>query len=417
MSINRRDFMKMTGCCAGAAAVATTAVPGVSFAGPINAKKIVVIGVDGGLDGWGMITPVYGDPDYARFRGALAVPGPNDMNAPAERRALYMSDLFGMHPRMPELYGMFQRGEATLHMNVALQVYGYNTGSHFVEQRLYQNGLNSRDDSNLSGWLNRLLTVMEGERNPGAIAVTGSPNLPANLRGREPSAIYMPPGITTEQVTIDRLRRTMGTAAIRQIFDTGYERRQALNQALNGANINLTNFSNFWGFTTQAQVVGTILGSDPATAPSVAYMSFGGVDFHTMENNGWGYPAARVAHLSAGLGVLVDTLKRYNVFQDTLIIVVSEFGRPVEQNGGGGTDHGHGQTGIIITGNPSLRSLPGQGIAMNGPWPGLASRNPWNSIRENANYMNIIRDYVRAHFNMSVAEIDAVIPTVTRGNG
>lgn len=409
MSLNRRDFIKMTGCCAGAAA--TMSVPGVSFAGPINDKKIIVIHCDGGLDGWGLMTPVYGDPDYRTYRAQFAVPGPNDMAAPANRRAYYMSDLFGLHPRMPELYGMFQRGEATFHMNVSMTRAGWNTGSHFHEMRRPRNGLDRIDDASMTGWLNRLLTVMEGENSPGAIGVTGTPVLPDTLRGPEPSAIYMPPGITSSEATLARLRETYAGNSLLSTFNQAMDRRERLSAALAGAHISMSSYSAFWGVTTQAQVAATILGSDPLTAPSVAVMQVNGWDFHGMELDGWGYPSSRLAHLSQALGVLVDTLKSYNIFDKTLIVLASEFGRPVQHNGVG-TDHGHGQTGVIITGNPQLMALPGQGVVLNGAWPGLASKNQWNQIVDNGSFMNIVREYVAAHFGMSAEEKDFVIPRV-----
>ncbi|TAH35362.1 MAG: DUF1501 domain-containing protein [Alphaproteobacteria bacterium] len=412
MIINRREFIKSTGACMGAAAALSA--PKVSFAGPVMAKKLIYITCPGGLDGF-TLTPPINDPAYYSLRSQFAVPRPDDNSAPVDRRALYLSDTFGLHPRVPEMYGMFQRGEMTLFPNVNWARYGYNTGSHFNEIRRAENGMDRWDNgsTSLAGWVNRLLTVLEGENNPGAIAVTGNPVLPDVLHGPEVTAVYMPPGQTTSQQTDMRLRQVMGGRTLGRVYSTGFDRRDAMNRALNGANVNFNMFSNFWGAHVQAQIAGILLASDQQYAPSISILNIEGWDWHTYENNGWGYPAARLAHLSLALGTLVQTLKDRNMFQNTLIVVASEFGRPCAHNGVG-TDHGHGQTGIIITGNPLLMAQPGQGIVLNGNYPGFASRDQWNCIRDNGRYQNIIRQYVAAHFNLTQAEIDFVLPSLNQ---
>ncbi len=410
MTLNRREFIKSTGACMGAAAALST--PKLSFGGPVMAKKLVYITLPGGVDGFSL-TPPIGDPAYYTERAQFAIARPDDNGAPIERRALYLSDMFGMHPRTPELYGMFQRGELTLFPNVSWARYGMQTGSHFNEIRRAENGMDRADNGSMSltGWVNRLLTVLEGENNPGAIAITGQPVLPDVLHGPEVTAVYMPPGATTSDQTNLRLRQVMGNRTLARVYSTGYERRDSLNRALNGSNVNFNMFSNFWGAHVQAQIAGIIMATDQQYAPSITVMNLDGWDWHTYENNGWGYPASRLAHLSLAIGTLVQTLKDRNMFHETLIAIGTEFGRPVRHNGGG-TDHGHGWTGAIITGNPLLMAQPGQGIVLNGAWPGFASRDANNLIRDNGRYQNILRQYVGAHFNLTAAELEFVLPSL-----
>ena len=56
-----------------------------------------------------------------------------------------------------------------------------------------------------------------------------------------------------------------------------------------------------------------------------------------------------------------------DVFDDTIIVSLTEFGRTLEQNGGSGTEHGYG-TAILMAGGllPKSRVI--------GDWPGLKRR-------------------------------------------
>ncbi len=409
MTLNRRNFIKTTGACFGAAAAIST--PGVSFAGSVGDKKLVVIYLYGGADQLTLF-PAYGDPDYVNYRGPIAVPAPGAKNLPnGQAASLYMSDLFSMHPNMPEMYGMFARGELTAFMNVGLCRDAENLGSHFNEMHRPHNGLNIADNSHLgkSGWVNRLLEMLDGENVPGAIAVTSSPVLPDTMRGSELTAIYAPPGIPTDRVTMQRLQDTLGNRPLGRILQTAQSRRDSINQTLSGNNIDFRNYSSFWGSHIQAKVAGLVLGSNNQYTPSIAVMGIDGWDWHSGQVGS--YPASRAAHLSLTLGTLVDTLKARNVFDKTLIVVVSEFGRAIALNGQG-TDHGNGQTGMIVTGNPLLMATPARGVVLNGAWRGLKSKNSTNNILVNDNFMNIIREYVRAHFNLTQQEIDYVIPFI-----
>jgi uncharacterized protein (DUF1501 family) len=70
-----------------------------------------------------------------------------------------------------------------------------------------------------------------------------------------------------------------------------------------------------------------------------------------------------LADLGAGLGALYADL--HDHAECLLVVTMSEFGRRAQENGGLGTDHGHG----------SMLLLMGGGVAggrVHGQWPGLA---------------------------------------------
>jgi len=66
------------------------------------------------------------------------------------------------------------------------------------------------------------------------------------------------------------------------------------------------------------------------------------------------------------------------------VVVISEFGRRIEENSGAGTDHGHG--GVMMV-------LGGQGIdggKIHGKWPGLSEIDGPGDLRVTTDYRNVL---------------------------
>src|SRR5207248_4022713 len=96
----------------------------------------------------------------------------------------------------------------------------------------------------------------------------------------------------------------------------------------------------------------------------LAVVSLGGWDTHVRQGSHSGQLAERLRSLGDGLAAFAKTLGRD--WQDTAIVVLSEFGRTVRENGDGGTDHGHGNVVWVLGGRVA-------GGKIYGDWPGLAS--------------------------------------------
>src|SRR5204862_3133148 len=96
----------------------------------------------------------------------------------------------------------------------------------------------------------------------------------------------------------------------------------------------------------------------------LAFMAVGGWDTHANQGSTQGQLANRLAPLGQGLAALVQGLGAS--YDNTLIMVMSEFGRTVRQNGNGGTDHGHGNVMWLLGGGV-------RGGKIYGEWPGLTT--------------------------------------------
>ncbi len=81
----------------------------------------------------------------------------------------------------------------------------------------------------------------------------------------------------------------------------------------------------------------------------IAFTDFGGWDTHVNQGSGKGQLANRLGPLAAGLSELVNGLGP--LYKKTTIVVMSEFGRTVKENGNNGTDHGHGNAIWLLGGN------------------------------------------------------------------
>jgi uncharacterized protein (DUF1501 family) len=82
----------------------------------------------------------------------------------------------------------------------------------------------------------------------------------------------------------------------------------------------------------------------------VFYTGFGGFDTHSAQGTANGYQASLYAALDDGIGSLAQDLKNMGLWNDTVIVVITEFGRRSYENGSEGTDHGHGFCELVVGG-------------------------------------------------------------------
>src|SRR5690606_10245442 len=96
-----------------------------------------------------------------------------------------------------------------------------------------------------------------------------------------------------------------------------------------------------------------------------AAVDVGGWDTHESQGNGGGgYFHGRVGELSQALAAFYGELAATGEMGRVTVVVQSEFGRRVRENGSGGTDHGYGNPLLVMGG-------PVNGRRFYGNWPGL----------------------------------------------
>jgi uncharacterized protein (DUF1501 family) len=154
-----------------------------SFAAPAAGQnRLVFIIMRGALDGLSAVPP-YGDPDYARLRGELAIAAPGGANT-----ALPLDGTFGLNPGLGFLRESYLAKELLVFHAIATP---YRERSHFDGQDVLENGL-TQPHASATGWLNRALSGLPAGRRGGESGVALAQNVPLVLRGPAAVASWSP---------------------------------------------------------------------------------------------------------------------------------------------------------------------------------------------------------------------------------
>ncbi|HEV7260670.1 MAG TPA: DUF1501 domain-containing protein [Bosea sp. (in: a-proteobacteria)] len=316
--------------------------------------RFLLVVLRGALDGLSAVPPI-GDPEYAALRDDIALTrdGPD--------AALPLDGFFYLHPAMPNLARLYASGQASI---VHATATGYRERSHFDGQDVLESGQQGPGKTE-SGWLNRLIASLpagEGISQRGVLGVGVVP--PLVVRGEAPILGWAPP----------RMARA-GSDLIQRLGDLYGQRDPALARAL--AQANLTEGiaqrrgigseikggvgpDSAEGMKRIAEGAAALVGADDG--PRIAALAFEGWDTHANEGGAKG----RLAQLLGGLDGALASFETglAPVWKDTVVMVVTEFGRTAKVNGTVGTDHGTGTVAFLVGG--AVRG--GRIIA---DWPGL----------------------------------------------
>ena len=341
-------------------------------------RKLVVFICRGGMDGLSVSPPV-GDPNYASMRGAIAIPGFGQPGG-----ALKLDDTFGLHPALGSVHKLALKGQARIIPAVATPD---RARSHFEAQDVLENG-GVAAYGNMTGWLNRSLQAM----GPGQVkAISVGATAPLILRGGVEAASWSPgtgnerdprlPGILQDLYANDpQLSRALASGLTTQSMAkvATADATAALGSPdpmaagdptmAAGAPAPAASGGGAGAYGRQglpaARQLGATLGGFmiQPDGPQVAAVSLDGFDTHANQGSSQGQLAIRLAYLDAALDGLATGLGP--AWNDTAVIVVTEFGRTARVNGTGGTDHGTASTALVLGG-----ALKKGGIV--GDWPTL----------------------------------------------
>lgn len=325
----RRQFLRQA-----AAAVPLAGGAGRLWAAPASAPRLLVVFLRGAYDAASVLVPVGSDDYYAaRPRIAIARPG----SGPDAALALPDQSDWGLAPAWAgSMLPLYERGELA-----AIPFAGTHelSRSHFETQDHIE--LGQSDDPAAprdfrSGFLNRLAEVL-GARD--AIALTS--DLPLVLRG----AVKVPNlalgsvgrgGVDARQAALIR-QMYAGTPLAAPVND-GFDVRQAAQRELmGGMEAASRDAITARGFEGEARRIGRLM----RDRYRLGFVDVGGWDTHVGQGAGAGALATRVGELGNGLAALAQELGEA-AWRDTVVVVLSEFGRTFRENGNRGTDHGHG---------------------------------------------------------------------------
>ncbi len=357
-------------------------------------KKLIVIFLRGAVDGLNIVVP-YQESSYYTARPTIALPSPGK-----EGGVLKLNEKFGLHPALAELMPLWQqRSLAFVHAVGSPD----HTRSHFDAQEYMETGTPGVKTTT-TGWMNRLLGIVNQD-NP-VQAVNLGTTTPRILVGSNPVANLPIGKAANRHLAIDELpvntafdRLYTGKDDLSMSYKEGQQAReillQELDQEMNMANQGAPSPVNF---ATDAQNLAKLMVGDAKT--QLGFMSVGGWDTHINENN---LLNRNLKPLGEGLSALVKGLG--STYKDTAIVVMSEFGRTVRENGNLGTDHGHGNVIWLLGGGI-------QGGKVYGDWPGLEEGDLFQGrdLNITTDFRDVLLSLLSTHFRSSSANLAQIFP-------
>jgi uncharacterized protein (DUF1501 family) len=393
MSASRRDFLKNSGLVvmAGAAGVlsAEQVAKAYDFYGkgdPQDKKKsdrpqpptLVTIFLRGGADMLNTFVP-FGDPLYHNFRPKIALRA-DAKGKGAEKGCvpILKSDYWGINVGMGSLIPLIDKGQCVPIFNVGSTD---GTRSHFSAQDYMERGVPGNTLVS-TGWLNRYLEATRKSTDAPLRGISAQTLLPRALRGNYPvlagsnhttemdlfaelyNAQNMVNSTAREGVTMEKGSSLEGfkPAMARTTVPTPLNADQARDiitasgsaaveriRALDAAS-QMQNDANYpnGGLSGQLSAIARVIKANVGL--EVAQADLGGWDMHSDEGGAQGgRMASAVLHLSECINAFVDDLGPQRM-KKVMVLVMTEFGRTVHENGASGTDHGRGSYMLAVGG-------------------------------------------------------------------
>lgn len=390
----------------------TLQLAGSALAEPIaSRRRLIVIICRGGLDGLSLTPPV-GDPDYAALRGPIAIPPFGQPGA-----ALPLDDTFGLHPAMSSTWTLARKGQARIAPAIATPD---RERSHFEAQDVLESGVRQVYGAS-SGWLNRALSVMaEQGRNRG---ISVGPTAPLIMRGPVETASWSPGGgpepdhrlpailqdlyasdpqmaaALATGLQTDDLAKSVSSEVAQQMAAPAQPTADAQTMSGGAAYAPVLRQG-----LPQARKLGMTLAAF-MTAPDgkqVAAVSIDNFDTHANQGAAQGQLASRLAYLDAFIDGLAKGMGP--AWDDTVVVVATEFGRTARMNGTKGTDHGTASSALLLGGGVRGRGLIGD-------WPTLRESALFEH-RDTAPTMDmrsLFKGVLQDHLGLDSGRLDSVV--------
>ena len=347
--MNRREFLF--------AAAATAAAPALSFSGklfamPASSPRFLLVFLRGGYDCNNLLVP-YSSDFYYESRPTLAIARPDAGNP---NSAIALDANWGLNPILRDsIYPLWQRKQIAF---VPFAGTDDMSRSHFETQDNIESGeLTAQRGDYRSGFLARLSGAMP--KVP-AIAFTdalplsfqGGKNIPnISLRG------VAKPVFNSEQSSIlaGMYQHTALASAAADGLELHQQVSKDLQEEMMKANRGATNAKNF---AEETQRIATLMRDQYR----LGFVDVGGWDTHVSQGSVTGALANNLKNLGQGLAAYADALG--DEWNNTVVVVVSEFGRTFRENGDKGTDHGHGTVHWVLGGKVNGGHIAGEQVAV-----------------------------------------------------
>jgi len=344
----------------------------------LPSRRLVVVYLGGGNDALNTLIS-YQDANYYSRRPTIAVPAGQvlQVGADASGRAL------GLHPRLGGLWNIFNEGRLAL---VQRTGYANSSRSHFEATDIW--GTANPQSSTGSGWLGRYLDTLP--RPADALAAWNTfGETPRALLSGQTGVPAIPNGSTYTYASPNRGSAAVEERSAAQIMAanpaSGRPHLAFVNSTSRAALETLDRVAQATSYTPTIAYPNTGFGLALRTVAGaivrgvgsrVYWVQTGGFDTHAQQGTGGGAGYGNLmGTLGDGLWAFYSDVRNQGLINDTTIIVFSEFGRRISENGSGGTDHGaagvmmaiggmvrgglHGTAPVLAPGSPTLENSSG----------------------------------------------------------
>jgi uncharacterized protein (DUF1501 family) len=378
------------------AATAPLIVAGRAWAAPEAKARLLVVFLRGAYDATNIVIPT-GSDFYYQARPSLAVarPNPGDPNA-----ALALDGDWSLHPALKDsLYPLWSARQIAF---VPFAGAGDDMSrSHFETQDTIELGQPVQASRNYgSGLLSRLNAQLAGER---PIAFTDQ--LPLSFRGGSaiPNIAVANVGKPAVDARQARLIEQMYQGqplgpSVAEGFAVQGEVYRSIADEMTAASRGAVSPK---GFELAARRIGRLMKTDY----NLAFVDVGGWDTHVNQGGATGYLPGRIAELGRGLAGFADEIGP-DAWRDTVVVVVSEFGRTFRENGDKGTDHGHGGVYWVLGGQVRGGRMVGPQVKVE-----RASLNQDRDLPVLTDYRALFGGLFQRMYGLSPARLATVFPS------
>ena len=386
--MDRRFFLRAL-----AATVPALTLGGKVFAAPASSPRFLLVFLRGGYDANNLLVP-YSSDFYYESRPTIALARPDPGN-PLAVRALDAN--WGLAP----VLGTSMSPLWDKHQLAFIPFAGTDdmSRSHFETQDNIESGEASDARSYASGFMGRLSSVLRGSP---PIAFTDA--LPLSFRGTGdvPNISLKGGGKAVFDDRQSKILADMYAGTPLQAAATdGLQLRQQVAQDLQTEMVAASRGAvNARGFAQQGQRMATLM----RDRFRLGFVDVGGWDTHVNQGGASGQLANNLDNLGQGLAAFADGLGPVE-WNNTVVVVVSEFGRTFRENGNKGTDHGHGTTHWVLGGKVAGGRIAGDQVAVDAR--SLLQNRDYPVLN---NYRDVLGSLMQRMYGLSSADLGTVFP-------
>jgi uncharacterized protein (DUF1501 family) len=356
MNLTRRQFVRGGVSAFTWGFVAPQVLHEIALGQTVSSRNLVVVYLSGGNDSLSTVIP-YRDPQYAARRPTLAVPAGSVIQIGSDSSKVEL----GLHPRLTGIKSIFDSGRLAIIQRTG---YANQSRSHFTGYDIWATGSTGGSGLSGTGWLGRYLDTLPTPIDPlvgwATTAETPRPLMAATVGVpaiTNPTSYSFSSPNSGAEAGYERAAQ----ARISSHLPVDRPHLAYVNSTSQAALATLDRVATVGAYTPAitypnngfAQALRAVAGAmNRRIGTKVFWVQTGGYDTHSGQGvnptNGAYYNL--MSTLDGGLKAFYDDLNAQGLLTSTLILIYTEFGRRISENGSAGTDHGAGGNMYVIGG-------------------------------------------------------------------